>query len=802
MQAVGYGFGKLFAILALSSGMGLPLGIPPAPEDPLMAKVAPGECLFYMTWSGAAVPDPDNSNQTEKLLAEPEVQHLIGQIERLVKSALREAAGRHGPEAKAAADDAVKWAKTLLTHPAAVFVSSAKVTPAGLDIRAGAVFCAGKDAPQLKASLRRHQERFLREAAQPVKIDGETWYRIKLGPAAPVITWGVKGRYLIVGLGEGVVEDTLKRARTAPPEWLTEIRKVLPVERPATMTYLDVKALVEALAPLGGRRANVAVDALGLREVTFMASATGLDKKGFVSRTLLGLDGRPEGVLRLAAGEPLTPEDLAPIPRDATVAAAARLDGERILETLLWIARKINPEEAEDISDQLGWMQQDLGIDLLKPLGDVWCLYNSPSEGGLVATGLTAVVGVKDHARLAKTHKKLLAVTMRQGVEGFPRRSWRIERFEFAGQEVYFLNAKERSFPLAPAWCLTEKELIVALFPQNIKAYLSRGERSGSLAEVPAVAELFRSGEAPVAIWYVDTPKLFELIYPLVPMAMQAARGLWEDGIALDVSILPSACAIGRHLRPSVAAVRRSQHGIEIISRRTLPGGNIGAAAIIAPAMLLPALSSARQQARQAHSMSNLKQIGLAMHNHHDTYKCFPAAYSTDNDGKPLLSWRVQILPYLGQEALHKRFHLDQPWDSPHNKQLIALMPQVFKPADSRAGQGKTNYLTIRGKNTAFPGREKIKLADINNGPFDTIMVVEANDRSAVIWTKPDDLEYSEENPTAGLVGLRRGGFLALFCDGSVRFLGLPIDNQVLKTRLFIRNDGKVIKEPVFNQPR
>ena len=75
--------------------------------------------------------------------------------------------------------------------------------------------------------------------------------------------------------------------------------------------------------------------------------------------------------------------------------------------------------------------------------------------------------------------------------------------------------------------------------------------------------------------------------------------------------------------------------------------------------------------------MNNLKQIGLAMHNYHDARGRLPAAYTVDKDGKPLLSWRVLILPYTEEAALYKEFHLDEPWDSEHNKNLIARMPAV-----------------------------------------------------------------------------------------------------------------------------
>ena len=100
----------------------------------------------------------------------------------------------------------------------------------------------------------------------------------------------------------------------------------------------------------------------------------------------------------------------------------------------------------------------------------------------------------------------------------------------------------------------------------------------------------------------------------------------------------------------------------------------------------------ARQAAIRSQCVNNEKQIGLAIHNYISVHESFPPAYTTDKAGKPLLSWRVLILPYIEQDALYKEFHLDEAWDSPHNKALIARMPAPYRcPSenDDLSGQGK-----------------------------------------------------------------------------------------------------------------
>ena len=196
----------------------------------------------------------------------------------------------------------------------------------------------------------------------------------------------------------------------------------------------------------------------------------------------------------------------------------------------------------------------------------------------------------------------------------------------------------------------------------------------------------------------------------------------------------------------------------------------------------------------QNQSINKMKQIGLAMMEYAAGNGHFPPAYLANQNGKPLLSWRVIILPYIGFEALYKQFHLDEPWDSQHNKRLIAQMPTVYKsPNSGVSDQGKTNYLTVRGPDTVFPGKKAIGFAEIRDGTSNTIITVEASDAKAVVWTKPDDFEYNPKTPLSGLIGLRPDGFLAGLADGSVRFVWSSIAPRDLKA-FFTRNGGKKVE--------
>jgi len=804
-----FGIIQLFVALGLGGGSGVPLGVPPKPELPLMSAVAPEECLFYTTWSAMAQPDPESTNQTEQLLAEPEVQHMVGQLEGHITEGVTAAATGGSPQAAPMVKDAVDAVKTVLTNSVAVFVSKVEMGPAGPQVEAGALICTDEKTAEIRGKLEAYQKMFLGEAVNPVEISGRPWHRITLGRGAPEITWGTLGKYIIVGVGEDAVENIVARARKKPPKWLADLRKQLPIERVSTVSYVNVKGIIEVALPMAGPASAPIMSGLGafgLDNVTAIGSVTGLDKQGFVSKNLLAISGPPRGALQLLTAEPLTAADLAPIPADSTIAIAARIDADQVLEKILTIAGSIEPRAKEELTREIGNMEDELGIslrdDLLKPLGDTWCVYNSPGEGGLVITGLTAVVQVDDREKLLATQEKLLAIAAK-AIEnpGSSRRLQpQIETFTFAGQTVHFFDAHDDDFPLAPSWCITEKELIVSAFPQNIKAYLSRGKDYRSLAKVPTVAAELSSDNGPVLLSYIDTQEIFDLVYPFAPVLAQAALSeLAREGIDVDVSLLPSASAIRKHLRPGISTVRVTPAGIEATTRQTLPGGSAIATLPVMAGIAFPAVTSTRASARKALSMNNLKQIALAMMMHESSKRSFPAAYSVDEDGEPLLSWRVHILPFIGEQELYKQFNLDEPWNSPQNRKLMARMPRLYESPEALEGPGgMTPYVTIRGDDTAFPGSKAIRPRDIRDGMSRTILVVEAAEQ--VPWTAPVDYEYDEDDPAEGLNNPNRGGFLAAICDGSVRLIHQSVDPDTLNA-MFTCNGGEQVPTDNLDRP-
>jgi hypothetical protein len=152
----------------------------------------------------------------------------------------------------------------------------------------------------------------------------------------------------------------------------------------------------------------------------------------------------------------------------------------------------------------------------------------------------------------------------------------------------------------------------------------------------------------------------------------------------------------------------------------------------------------------------------------------------------------VHILPFLEGQALYDQFHLDEPWDSPHNQQLIDKMPEIFRCPSSPLVGAKTTYLAAHGKGLFMEGKEGVALRQITDGTSKTIALVEVKDAHAVVWTKPQDLEWDPNSPLAQLGSYHPGIFQVAIADGSVRTISRAMDANVLKS-LITRNGSETV---------
>jgi len=196
-----------------------------------------------------------------------------------------------------------------------------------------------------------------------------------------------------------------------------------------------------------------------------------------------------------------------------------------------------------------------------------------------------------------------------------------------------------------------------------------------------------------------------------------------------------------------------------------------------------------REGEYQRQRMNSFKMLGLAMHNYLAQKNTFPPYANFDADGRPLLSWRVHLLPYLEQSALYQQFHLDEPWDSEHNRKLIDQMPAIFADPDPavRAAvgdKGRTTFVVPTGEGLLFGGNEGLKLSEVTDGTSSTILTVEVAPEQAVVWTQPADWKVNLDKPLQGLERKDRDYFTVSSSDGSVRTMRTDNSPEIIRSLL------------------
>ncbi|MDH3583181.1 MAG: hypothetical protein OER86_03090 [Phycisphaerae bacterium] len=638
------GIYEMLLVVVLGGGFSPAVfSLPPLPPDPKLLAVAPETCLFYMNWAGAAAPDPKSPNRTERFLADAEIRGFASDVERALVEAFRRGVGRD-PDAAVAAQAVPLLVRTALTRPAAIYVS--KFTPPAQGpptIDGGLVIHAGDQVQVLRDRVQALARMAGAAEAAELVVEGVRLSRL---PAPIKVHWGVVDQYLLLAIGETAPMEMVQalKGQRAAPRWLADLSTKLAVDRRASLTFLNTGPLLEMVARSAGPRGVAMISAIGLDRVKFLGSTTGLDDSGYLTQSLIGIEGKLTGLLSVLEAEPLAAEDLGHVAAGSGLAVAGRFDAAQGMRQFLAMLETIDPRSAREAAEGLAEFRRETGFDLsgdlLQALGTVWSVHHVASEGPAPFPGLVASVDVRDRERLNET---LIRIETLLGRE--MRRDANIRRLDVAGGSIRFVNPTDDEIPVAPAWCLTDSHLHLALYPQVLRAYLGRAGAVGgkSAAHHPATARALGLNNAPMIVGQVDTAALVRTYYPvLYPIAAMAMGQMQREGIDLTIASLPGATVLARHLRGTSGSVRRTRDGLLIEMRGTLPLG--GGMSLLTPAVLgsvtgvrMNRAGAALGAARDAEAMAHVRMLSVAA-----------ISYATDHEGK-MPQGLEELAPYLDQ---------------------------------------------------------------------------------------------------------------------------------------------------------
>lgn len=351
--------------------------------------------------------------------------------------------------------------------------------------------------------------------------------------------------------------------------------------------------------------------------------------------------------------------------------------------------------------------------------------------------------------------------------QGKPYLSWRVHLLPFLGYEDLYAQ-----FRLDESWNSAHNLPLLSQMP-NI--YRAVGDSAGSVTtrlqtftgpDAPfgaAVAGadqigprlssfhdganntiLFIATGASAAVQWTKPDDIeFNPLNPLAGLGMNAGDVLYA--MTADAQLVPLSTSVA----PEDIAALVTPDGEEVIDVGSIVREYLGANPEVSPELFY----------RQDREQTYLKQIALAALNHSDVNSRFPISGTSnfDDNGKPYLSWRVHLLPYLGHAALYNRFVLTEPWNSPNNLPLLAEMPDIFRSAEDSFSSMTTQIVTFNGSGAPFGNRALgvdqtgPRFSEILDGPSNTILFAEAAPASAVLWTKPDDIAFNPADPLAGV---------------------------------------------------
>jgi hypothetical protein len=592
MEASTVGFGLAELVLLLLGGQFL--GTPPGERDPELIKAVPPAAYVYCEWTAPGAGQA-GAPGIEGLLADPEIQSLLSAVEKSLTSA-NPASDEHDGIEDTVRRQLPKLLLFIARHPGCLYLARGEPGNEAIPLpplEGAFIVHAGDDAGPFLDCLNRLL------ALIPGYDPNAKTRSISLPLTGVSVAIEQLGPRVICTLGAGTL-DRLQARWQAPEGQLPSVpafnaaSRQIPVERFGSLGWLNLASLRDDLQTkfgVPGAMIHAVGKSLGLSGIDTILSVSGVERGDVVTRTHLAWNDHRDGLLTLFSGRPLNAADFAHVPADADFVVAVSLNLGALHRSLRDIVVKTAPDTVAAFDEFQRQLEHELQLnwnDVFQGFGDVWTVYDSPSSGGLFVSGLVAAVPVTNSVAAQTVVRRFESLLAESLAPVSDDGGTTLNHIEFEGATIHYFSSTGYSVrydgepPFSPAFCLTDRHLLVALHPQALKAHLrfvtSAVPRFDAGQRIPAA-----SGELLSAV-FVDTPRIGQTVYSLLPFLLKPAVAEWQaQGMPIDIAALPSARAVLPYLRETTATVVRRRDGLVIEQRNTLP--------VLLALMALPRLS-------------------------------------------------------------------------------------------------------------------------------------------------------------------------------------------------------------------
>ena len=573
-------------LIWIVAGSGL-LGLPPGERDQILIKSVPAQSVLYFEWA-ARGPGQAGAAGVDGFAADPEIL----QFAQLLDAALA------SPANPPAEDDELdslqqlrplvpRFVKLVTAHPGCAFASFASGRPSNLgalnllnaltSVQAGIILSSGNDTDALWTTLNealatlpefRYDEKSLTQSI-PISLPG---YKLVLHR---------EGSRILIALGESTLPRMIdglsgrQPGLDTNPRFTNSLNRIA-VQRFSSVGWVDGNGLIfgvtSAFGPMGMLFRPI-LNAVGIDGLDHLVQANGVDRGTMIQRTFLSTGGRTDGILVLAAGTPIQPEQFSHIPADADLVLATSISLTNVFQESRRMLEKTQPLSVRVFDEAVKHLQAELNLkivdDVLPAFGDVIMAFDSPLEGGLVATSLVVSLEVKDSTKAAIVFDrvtKLIEQSISSDQTEFDYgETATLRQQSFLGRTVYFIHSTDHSgsFPMIPTFCLTDRHLLFAIHPQAMKAHLRFLQSKRPGFDQQAAKKVFVPVGQPLTYAYLDGARAGQTVSMLLPYIGHAfLERLSEEGVSLDAFAIPSAAAVTPYVSDSTAIVTRQTDGL------------------------------------------------------------------------------------------------------------------------------------------------------------------------------------------------------------------------------------------------